>query len=83
VRDGNIDTAQYLKHFGVYAYRREFLDIFTRMPTSDLENAEKLEQLRVLEAGYRIKVIISEQDSVGVDTQEDFDKVAAILGQRI
>jgi 3-deoxy-manno-octulosonate cytidylyltransferase (CMP-KDO synthetase) len=63
------------KHVGLYVYRREFLLQYAQMSPTYLELAEKLEQLRVLENGYRIKVVETEYESVGVDTPGDLDKV--------
>lgn len=63
------------KHVGLYVYRREFLLQYAQMSPTYLELAEKLEQLRVLENGYRIKVIPTEHESIGVDTPCDLDKV--------
>lgn len=63
------------KHVGLYAYRREFLLQFSQMSPTFLELAEKLEQLRVLENGYRIKVVATEHSSIGVDTPGDLEKV--------
>lgn len=63
---------RYFKHLGIYGYRRDFLLRFSTLLASSLEQAEKLEQLRVLENGYRIKVIETVHDSIGVDTEEDF-----------
>jgi 3-deoxy-manno-octulosonate cytidylyltransferase (CMP-KDO synthetase) len=59
-------------HLGLYAYRREFLLKLSSLPPSHLEAAEKLEQLRVLEAGFAIAVGIVEEPSVGIDTPEDY-----------
>jgi 3-deoxy-manno-octulosonate cytidylyltransferase (CMP-KDO synthetase) len=76
-RDGLSDpatTAQpvaYL-HLGLYAYRREFLLSMGSLPASSLESAEKLEQLRVLDAGYPIAVGIVDEPSIGIDTPEDY-----------
>lgn len=67
------------KHIGVYAYRRNFLLDFVQMEQTPLEIIEDLEQLRVLENGYKIRVVITECDSVGVDTREDLEKVRKIL----
>lgn len=75
----NIDNVNYYKHFGIYAYRKDFLSGFKDLPKSALEETEKLEQLRVISAGYKIKTVFATKDSVGVDTQEDLDKVAEIL----
>jgi 3-deoxy-manno-octulosonate cytidylyltransferase (CMP-KDO synthetase) len=63
--------AAYL-HLGLYAYRRDFLLAIDSLPRSPLEAAEKLEQLRVLEAGYPIAVAIVDEPSVGIDTPEDY-----------
>jgi 3-deoxy-manno-octulosonate cytidylyltransferase (CMP-KDO synthetase) len=62
----------WLLHLGIYAYRRDFLLNITRQPPSRLENQEKLEQLRALEAGARIAVGVVDQPSVGIDTPEDY-----------
>jgi 3-deoxy-manno-octulosonate cytidylyltransferase (CMP-KDO synthetase) len=63
------------KHVGLYVYRRDFLLQFARMSPTYLELAEKLEQLRVLENGYRIRVVETELESIGVDTPSDLEKV--------
>ena len=63
------------KHVGLYVYRREFLPVFAALPASYLELAEKLEQLRVLENGYRIKIVETDFESIGVDTPADLEKV--------
>ncbi|MBP2649998.1 MAG: kdsB [Firmicutes bacterium] len=67
------------KHIGVYAYRRDFLLHYAALPTTPLEQAESLEQLRVLEHGYKIKVLKTDFKSVGVDTPEDAQIVNEIL----
>ncbi len=72
----------YYKHLGIYAYTKDFLFTFKNLPFSYLEECERLEQLRALEAGYRIKVIETKFDSWGVDTEEDLRKVESILSQR-
>ena len=59
------------KHLGIYAYTRRFLEEFRRLPEGKLEVIEKLEQLRVLEHGHRIRVVITEHDSPEIDTPED------------
>lgn len=61
-----------LLHLGLYAYRREFLLGLARLPPSPLENAEKLEQLRVLEAGFPIAVGVVDEPGIGIDTPEDY-----------
>jgi len=63
------------KHVGLYVYRREFLLEYAGMPQTPLEEAEKLEQLRALENGYRIKVPTTRYQSIGVDTEEDLERV--------
>lgn len=64
----------FLKHLGIYAYRTEVLKAITRQPQSSLELAESLEQLRWLENGYRIKVGITNVETVGIDTPEDLQR---------
>jgi 3-deoxy-manno-octulosonate cytidylyltransferase (CMP-KDO synthetase) len=73
-RDGAPDPTYY-KHLGIYAYRRDFLEVFTSLPTGPLETAEKLEQLRALEHGYPVQVIITPHDSFEVDTPEDLHRL--------
>ncbi len=73
----------YYKHLGIYAYRKSFLIGFNKLMESKLESTEKLEQLRILESGYAIKTVITDQDSIGVDTEEDLKKVRAILRKGI
>jgi len=72
----------YYKHIGIYGYTKDFLYTFKNLPKSYLEEAEKLEQLRAIEGGYRIKVIETNFDSWGVDTEEDLKKVEETLAQR-
>ncbi len=72
----------YYKHLGIYAYTKDFLYTFKNLPYSFLEEAERLEQLRALEAGIKIKVIETNFDSWGVDTEEDLRKVERILSQK-
>ncbi|HXT11730.1 MAG TPA: 3-deoxy-manno-octulosonate cytidylyltransferase [Candidatus Angelobacter sp.] len=69
----------FLKHLGIYGYRRETLLRLVRFPVSPLENAEKLEQLRALENGIPIAVVKVNYDSVGVDVPEDVARVEKIL----
>jgi 3-deoxy-manno-octulosonate cytidylyltransferase (CMP-KDO synthetase) len=69
----------YYKHLGFYAYRKDFLLKFSRLPAGRLETAEKLEQLRVLEHGYRIKIVETIHDSVEVDAPEDIQKVERMV----
>ena len=69
----------FLKHLGIYGYRRETLLRLVKFPVSPLENAEKLEQLRALENGIRIAVVKVDYDSVGVDVPEDVGRVERLL----
>lgn len=73
----------YFKHIGIYAYTKDFLFTFRNLPKSSLEKAEKLEQLRVLEYGYKIKTVETKFDTVGVDRPEDVKKAEeALLRER-
>ncbi len=69
----------YYKHIGLYAYRADTLKEITSLPRSPLEIAESLEQLRWLENGYRIKVGITRQETIGIDTPEDLAKALETL----
>ena len=69
----------FLKHLGIYGYRRETLLRLVKFPVSPLENAEKLEQLRALENGIGIAVVTVDYDSIGVDLPDDVARVEAIL----
>jgi 3-deoxy-manno-octulosonate cytidylyltransferase (CMP-KDO synthetase) len=69
----------FLKHLGIYGYRRETLLRLVKFPVSSLENAEKLEQLRALENGIQLAVVRVDYDSVGVDAPEDVARVEALL----
>ena len=74
-----LDAYPFLKHLGLYAYRRDVLSEITRLPQSSLEIAESLEQLRWLQNGYRIRVGITEQETVGIDTPEDLERAEEFL----
>lgn len=71
--------AKYLKHLGIYAFRRNFLFRYVKFHQSSLELAEGLEQLRVLENGFKIKVAVCNAESTAVDTIEDLRRVGAII----
>lgn len=73
------DQSFYFKHIGIYGYRARFLRLFVTLPTGKLENIEKLEQLRALEQGFKIKVVISGLDSPEVDRPADLARVEALL----
>ena len=73
---------RYFKHLGLYAYRKSALDQFVTLPESSLEKSERLEQLRFLENGISIYLGETPHDSIGVDTEEDLQRVAEILRKR-
>jgi len=73
------DHFPYLKHLGLYAYRRNVLHEITQLPQSPLELAESLEQLRWLENGYRIRVGLTDVETVGIDTPEDLKRAEEFL----
>lgn len=74
-----LDMKNYFKHVGIYGYRRDFVIEYSQMTQTPLETSESLEQLRVLENGYRIKVLETPYKIVGVDTKEDLEKVRKIV----
>lgn len=71
VNNLSVQKFNYYKHIGLYVYRKSFLLNFSKMKKSYLENAEKLEQLRILENGEKIKIVLTKQDSLSIDTLED------------
>ncbi len=77
--DRDKSASQYFKHLGIYAYRKAALDRFVTLPESTLEKTERLEQLRFLENGVPIFVAETPYDSIGVDVEDDFRRVAEIL----
>jgi 3-deoxy-manno-octulosonate cytidylyltransferase (CMP-KDO synthetase) len=79
-RDGT--QPRYFKHLGFYAYRKSALDRFVTLPESSLEKSERLEQLRFLENGIPIHVGETPYDSVGVDTEENLERVVDLLRKR-
>jgi len=68
-------------HLGLYVYRAEFLRIYTRLDRTPLETGERLEQLRALEHGFRIRVVEVESESWGIDTPEDLERFKSVLGR--
>ncbi len=77
VRDG--DVAAHYKHTGLYVYRRDFLLAYPQLPIGPLERAERLEQLRAIENGYKIRVAETDYESLGVDTPQDLERVARLF----
>jgi len=73
----------YFKHIGLYVYRRDFLLGYPDLPVGPLEQAEKLEQLRALENGFKIRVAETDYESIGVDTPEDWQRVAQLIAMGI
>lgn len=78
-----LDKYPFLKHLGIYAYRSNILREITQLPQSSLEKAESLEQLRWLQNGYRIKVGITDVETVGIDTPEDLQKAEEFLERNL
>jgi 3-deoxy-manno-octulosonate cytidylyltransferase (CMP-KDO synthetase) len=79
VRDAKTNTERITKgdiykHIGLYVYRKEALQRFSKLEPTDLEKTEKLEQLRMLENGFKIKIVVTEFESIAVDTQEDLER---------
>lgn len=75
------DKPTYFKHLGFYAYRKGFLLTFVGLPEGEWERFEKLEQLRALEYGYTIRVVLTDHDSIEVDTPKDIERVEELLRQ--
>jgi len=69
------------KHLGVYAYTRQFLEVFRKLPYGKLEVIEKLEQLRAIERGHKIMVVVSSYDSPEVDLPEDIERIEKIISK--
>lgn len=68
------------KHIGIYGYRKEvLLDFSFKLSPSAIEEVEKLEQLRLLYNGYKIKVIQASKDTLGIDTKEDYEKFCQLI----
>jgi 3-deoxy-manno-octulosonate cytidylyltransferase (CMP-KDO synthetase) len=76
---GSGSRVPYYKHIGLYVYRRNFLLGYSTLPVGPLEQAERLEQLRAIENGFRIRVVETEYESFGVDTPEDLEKVSRLV----
>ena len=80
--EGQLAAFPFLKHLGIYGYRRETLLRLVGFPVSPLENAEKLEQLRALDNGIQISVVTVDYESIGVDVPADVQRVERILKQQ-
>lgn len=77
-----LDHYPYIKHLGIYAYRRKVLQEITKLPQSSLEKSESLEQLRWLQNGYRIRVGITNVETVGIDTPDDLKRAEDFIKNR-
>ncbi len=78
-KDNRADGPVHYKHIGLYVYRRDFLLRYPALPVGPLERVERLEQLRALENGHKIRVVETEYESIGVDTPEDLEKVSKLF----
>ena len=76
---GSRAVAPYFKHIGMYLYQRDFLLGYSALPVGPLEQMERLEQLRALENGLKIRVVETDYESIGVDTPEDLERVATLF----
>ena len=81
--NSEVKEATYYKHIGLYAYTKDFLFTYKNLPVSALERTEKLEQLRVLAEGFKIKVIETKFDTISVDTPEDLERLKVLLQKGI
>ena len=70
---------RFFRHLGIYGYTKKFLLKYSQMKPTYLERVEKLEQLRVLENGYKIKMIETDYNSIGIDTKEDYINALELL----
>lgn len=82
LREGRGEEGAFLKHIGLYAYRKPLLLLFTKWPQTPLERCEKLEQMRILEHGVKMRVVKTPHDSVSVDTPGDLEQVRKMLVTR-
>ncbi len=83
IAEEDLSQLPFWKHLGLYAYRRDFLLQYSRMAPSPLEKREKLEQLRILENDYAIRVVETDYDSIGVDSPEDLDKIRDLIDEKV
>lgn len=74
-----LDKGSFFKHIGIYAFRQKTLQIISKAPAGKLEQQESLEQLRWLELGYTIQIMLTEKESIGIDTPEDLDKIKHLI----
>ena len=74
-------SLKFYRHLGIYGYTKKFLLKYIRLDVSYLERLEKLEQLRVIENGYKIKMIETNYDSIGIDTEDDYKKALELINE--
>lgn len=82
IEERSLDLKNYKKHLWLYAYKRDFLLQYVKMDQTFAEKLESLEQLRIIENGYKIKLIETDFDSIWIDTKEDFEKLENILNSK-
>ena len=75
------EPLKFFRHLGIYGYKKDFLLKYSKMEMTYLEKLEKLEQLRVLENGYKIKMIETDYNSIGIDTKDDYEKALELLNE--
>ena len=75
----DVSKAVYFKHIGIYAFRKNALLRFTQLPINQLEATEKLENLRFLAHGFKVKMVETNEIAIGIDTPEDLEKANAIF----
>jgi len=80
--NSEVNTLNYYKHIGLYSYTKDFLFTYRNLPVSQLEKIEKLEQLRVLQEGYKIKVLETKAETIGVDTPQDLERLISRLKEQ-
>jgi len=76
-----LEAHKFYKHIGLYGFTKDFLFTFKNLPKTALEDAEKLEQLRALEHGHKIKTVLTKFDTIGIDTAEDLEKAKLLLSK--
>lgn len=78
-RDGHEIPEDHFQHIGIYAYKKAFLERYSSLPQTFLEKSEKLEQLRAIEHGFKIRMVETDYRSIGVDTLEDLERVQKLI----
>ena len=73
------ESAVFYKHVGIYGYKKDFLTKYSILDNSNLEKLEMLEQLRILESGFKIKILETKFKSIGIDTEDDYQKALKMI----